>query len=87
MTIKIIKRGVLPQEIEYSFECHHCSTEFTATQNDGEFISSRFIAELNRVVVKCPVCGERTSTTRRHAPIDSSTYRLPVDPYTFTGSN
>jgi DNA-directed RNA polymerase subunit RPC12/RpoP len=50
MTIKIIKRGQIPDEAEHNFKCSHCSTEFTAQGKDCEKMHNKSF------MINCPVC-------------------------------
>lgn len=62
MTIKILKQGKSPKDIEYLFKCYHCKTEFTACISDGEKVLSRDPREPDYVTVACPICNSPTQS-------------------------
>lgn len=60
MTIKILKKGRLPEEVQYHFTCYHCKTEFLATQKDGAYHSDQ--RDGPSLEVACPVCKYKCSS-------------------------
>lgn len=58
--MKIIKQGIVPEEVVYRTTCSKCDTEFefaqreaklTSDQRDGDFVS-----------IPCPTCGQTCTT-------------------------
>lgn len=52
--MKIIKRGEIPEERVFRFECQHCHTVAEATAKEGRFSSDQRDGDAR--VFKCPVC-------------------------------
>lgn len=64
--MKIIRHGVIPEEVPYQATCRNCHTEFeflqregkvTRDQRDGDFVS-----------VHCPVCQTLVSVDLTQRP-------------------
>lgn len=53
--MRILKRGKLPEEKEYTAKCSYCSTEFLFTRGEARYESHRNESYL---VVKCPLCNK-----------------------------
>lgn len=64
MTIKILKQGKSPKDIEYLFECYTCKTEFTATIKDGKLMHDQ--RDSHYITVVCPICASHTSSTTEY---------------------
>ena len=71
MTIKILKQGKLPEDIQYAFECYNCKTEFVATNADGKRVQEQ--REGDYTEVNCPTCGYRCTSQKEY-------YEHPIDP-------
>lgn len=56
VTVKIVRRGRLPQEIEYQADCYGCKTLFTFAGVDAKFHSDQRDGDYYEI--KCPVCNE-----------------------------
>lgn len=54
MAVKIIKRGRLPEDIEYNVDCYRCKTEFTFAGADARFYSDQRDGDYYQI--DCPVC-------------------------------
>ncbi len=54
MTIKIIKRGTLPGEKEYSKTCPSCYTEFTFLAKDAQTACNQ--RDGSYLKIACPLC-------------------------------
>lgn len=52
--MKIIKRGTLPADRKWKFECTHCRTTFECAQCEGQLISDQ--RDGDTLKVPCPVC-------------------------------
>lgn len=52
--VRIIKRGTLPEEQEYQFECDHCHTIFVCQKSELRYSSSP--KNESYYIIKCPVC-------------------------------
>lgn len=59
--MKIIKRGVLPQEKEYEVTCTRCTTIFSFLQKEAEVMHGFHEAAYLKIL--CPVC-KHSCTTR-----------------------
>lgn len=70
MTIKILKRGRLPEEVEYEFTCSHCRTEFTAQEKDGKVGSDR--RDGSWLEVACPLCDHKCISWNEYKEPDNS---------------
>lgn len=63
--MKIIRKGQLPDEIEYHWECNLCGTEWTAPRKEAqECINDRDGAAIG---MNCPTCKQK-AYTRMHRP-------------------
>lgn len=51
MTIKILKKGVIPPEPKFQMYCAKCNTHFTYQDND------MFKSYVNYSIIHCPWCG------------------------------
>lgn len=51
--MKIISRGVVPQDRQFRKECNSCHTIFEFSRKDGDLQNDRNEIVL---VVRCPVC-------------------------------
>ena len=65
MAIQVLKVGVLPTEVKYHFVCYNCKTEFIATRGDGRFAYDQRDGDF--VSVKCPTCGQETSSSEKYS--------------------
>lgn len=57
--MEIVKRGMLPDTVEYTGICNHCETivKFTNSEARKEFHRNE-----RSLVVTCPVCGREIWT-------------------------
>lgn len=53
--MRILKRGKLPEEVEYTTKCLNCSTEFSFIKVEAKYESHRNESFL---IVKCPLCNK-----------------------------
>lgn len=56
MTIKIIKRGVHPDEKVYHGVCRRCKTEIEFLAKDGKYMPAYEQRDGPTIIVECPVC-------------------------------
>lgn len=54
--MKIIKKGELPEEKIYTFDCRRCKSKVEAQQKEGKIQFDQRDGDC--VIFKCPVCGE-----------------------------
>jgi hypothetical protein len=75
MTIKIVRRGELPEEKIYRGTCSYCKTEFTFNGSDGKFRSDQRDGDYYEI--DCPLCcrGVFASTT----PVKSQISLQPME--------
>lgn len=56
--MKIISRGVVPQDKVYQSVCAKCKTVFEFSQKEGRVANDR---NENVVIINCPVCKKSCS--------------------------
>jgi RNase P subunit RPR2 len=56
MTIKVIRRGHLPQNDQFDATCRKCHSEIQFLRSDGRFTSDQRDGDF--LTVDCPVCGD-----------------------------
>lgn len=56
MTIKIIRQGKNPKDIEHEGECRNCHTVFTFTRADAETVYDQRDGDFFRIA--CPFCKQ-----------------------------
>mgnify|MGYP000600165944 FL=1 len=59
--MKIIKRGVLPQEKEYEVTCTRCTTIFSFLQKEAEVMHQDRAGAYLKIL--CPVCKHSCTTS------------------------
>jgi hypothetical protein len=60
MAVRVIKQGIVPEEVVYRTVCLGCDTEFEFLQKDGKVIDDQ--REGTYVNISCPTCGKMCST-------------------------
>ena len=65
MAIRIIKQGIVPEEVVYRTTCLGCDTEFEFLQKDGKFTDDQ--RDGAYVSIPCPTC-EKMCTTKFMTP-------------------
>lgn len=55
--IKIIERGIKPDDKEYRTSCSRCKTVFEFVRSEAEYVSDQ--RDGDALVIECPVCKER----------------------------
>jgi len=53
--MKIIRQGLIPEEVVYRTECSKCDTEFEFTQKEGKYNSDQ--RDGDYISINCPTCG------------------------------
>jgi hypothetical protein len=56
--VKIISRGVKPEDKVYKGTCMNCMTVFECQRHEGTFHEARDQRDDSYLSVKCPVCGK-----------------------------
>ena len=79
MTIKILKQGKLPEDIQYAFECYNCKTEFVATNADGKRVQEQRDGDYTEV--NCPTCGYRCTSQKEYTELATDTNKIPDGTY------
>ena len=80
MTIKILKQGKLPEDIQYAFECYNCKTEFVATNADGKRVHAQRDGDYTEV--NCPTCGYRCTSQKEYTELATDPNKIPDGTYT-----
>lgn len=75
MTIRIVQRGVLPEEKIYRGTCSYCKTIFTFNGSDGTLRSDQ--REGDYYEITCPVCFHTTLSSA--TPVKSQTSLQPME--------
>jgi ribosomal protein S27AE len=57
MTIKVIKRGVRPEDVVYNAECGRCGTQVEFQQSDAVAYYAIDQRDVNSLTITCPVCS------------------------------
>jgi len=58
--MRIIKRGIPPEEREYQVTCHSCRTEFLFERKEATFHGDQ--RDGDYLEIKCPVCKKSVTT-------------------------
>lgn len=57
MAIKVIKRGIPPQEKKYNVVCRQCHSELEFVKSDAEYVYDQ--RDGDYLCLTCPVCRYR----------------------------
>jgi hypothetical protein len=64
-TMKILKQGLIPEEVVYTTTCAHCGTMFEFLQKEGKLTDDQ--RDGSYVSIECPTC-KRTCTANYMTP-------------------
>lgn len=70
MAIEVVRKGVLPDDIQYEAECTRCCTRIKFKGADGETLGSTLDSTKQVISVPCPVCPNHHITAPLRTPAD-----------------